>query len=129
MYGETPYDVNTVGDSMTEQEHLDSCNINKMIKNALRGMDIRGGGSAVYGYDDTTMDAVQFRIQKQQLEEQLNAGQKEFTAKELELIPNSIVEKFGFKVKEADGQKSDAITTANGPTSASNTTPATLPKG
>lgn len=57
--------------SLTEQEHTESCDINKMIRDAHRGMTVRGGGTNRYGYDDTTMDAVQFRIQKQELEKNL----------------------------------------------------------
>jgi len=90
----------TEGDSLTEQEHKDSCDINLMLKNVVRGREVRGGGSTKYGYDDTTMDAVQFRIQKEQLEEQLLNGQKEFTQKQLDLIPKEIQQKFGYKLKK-----------------------------
>ena len=48
----------TEGEDLTEQEHLDSCDINKMVKNAMRGMQVRGGNNPKYGYDDMTMDVL-----------------------------------------------------------------------
>lgn len=99
-YSKSPYDIFTEGESLTEQEHLASCDINLMLKASDRGIQVRGGADPVYGYDDTTMDAVQFRIQKADLEEKLLNGQKEFTAEELKLFPPDIVEKFGYKLKQ-----------------------------
>lgn len=106
----------TEGDSLTEQEHADSCDINIMLKSAARGLQVRGSGEPQYGYDDTTMDAVQFRIQKARLEEELaeTAKANEFLEKELDLIPKSIREKFGFKKKtvpESPASKNDDKTT------------------
>lgn len=96
----TKYAVYPVGDSLTEQEHKDSCDINIMLRNNSRGLQIRGGGSTDYGYDDTTMDAVQFRILKAALEEQLLNGQKEFTQPELDLLPPDVIKKFGYTLKK-----------------------------
>lgn len=128
LYPKTKWDFHTEGPSLTEQEHLDSCDINKMIKNILRGMDVRGSNPGQYGYDDTTMDGLTFRIQKQQLEEQLSSGEKEFTKEQLDLIPKSIQEKFGFKLKEQpQAQTTTNQTTTNGPTSSQNNEPATTP--
>ena len=59
-------------EELTEQEHLDSCDINKMVKNAMRGMQVRGGRNPVYGYDDMTMGGLKHRILKQQLELELS---------------------------------------------------------
>lgn len=101
LYKPTKYAFVTVledGDKITEQEHTDSCDINKMIRSIDRGQMVRGGGSTIYGYDDTNMDAVQHRILKQQAEEELKAGPKEFTQEILDLIPASIKQKFGFKL-------------------------------
>ena len=68
QYTPTKYAFHTEGDSLTDQEYKDSCDINKMIAAALRGQDIRGSGPQQYGYDDTTMDGVRFRIEKEQLD-------------------------------------------------------------
>lgn len=125
MYEKSKWDFHCEGPSLTEQEHKDSCDINKMIKNALRGMDIRGSNPGIYGYDDTTMDGLSFRIQKQELEEQLSSGQKEFTKEEFDLIPDSIKQKFGFKLKAT--QNDDQTTNTNSPTINEPPTPATTP--
>lgn len=125
LYKTTKWDVNTEGPSLTEQEHKDSCDINKMIKNALRGQDVRGGGSGQYGYDDVNMDALTFRIQKQQLEEQLQNGPKEFTQEVLDLIPESIKNKFGYKRVKNDEIKNDDKNPTNVQTTPPPTTPPT----
>lgn len=87
-------------DSLTEQEHKDSCDINLMLKAASRGQDIRTRKTSDYGHDDLTMDALSMRIQKADLEEKLLSGQKEFTQKELDLFPEEIRKKFGYKLKK-----------------------------
>lgn len=100
MYKPTKFAFHTEGEPLTEQEHKASCDINKMIKNAHRGLPVRGGYAPRYGYDDTTLDGVQFRIQKQMVEDNLNEVSKtEFTQKEFDLIPKDIREKFKFRVK------------------------------
>lgn len=126
MYEKGPFDTIVEGESLTEQEHKDSCDINIMIKNALRGAQIRGSEIADYGYDDTTMDGVQFRIQKANLEKQLATGEKEFTKETLALIPESIVKRFGFTVKETP--KKDDQTTIKGDTLNENPPSATTPQ-
>lgn len=108
-----------------EQEHKDSCDINKMIKNVQRGLEIRGSGPQQYGYDDTTMDALTLRIQKQQLEEELKKAQNiEFTEEELKHIPDQVQKKFKFKKKAKNGdQKNDQTNqTANTQPSTTKTT-------
>jgi len=70
-YTPSKFAFHTEGETLTEQEHKDSCDINKMIRSVKTGQMVRGGGSASYGYDDTTLDAVTFRCQKQQLEAEL----------------------------------------------------------
>lgn len=103
MYKPTKFAFYTEGEPLTEPEHKNSCDINKMIKNAHRGLPVRGGYTPRYGYDDTTLDGVRFRIEKAQLEDDLKQSSKnEFTEKEFELIPSSIREKFNFKVKKDD---------------------------
>lgn len=88
-------------EELTEQEHLDSCDINKMVKNAMRGMQVRGGNNPVYGYDDTTMDGLQYRILKQQLEQELgDLSTAEFDQETLDQIGPEIVKKFGLKLKK-----------------------------
>lgn len=96
-----PYDTVVDPESLTEQEHVDSCDINKMLRSAINGHDIRMRNPGSYGYDDTTMDAVQFRVEKQRLEEELGktASEHEFEEHELAHIPDQVQKKFGFKKK------------------------------
>lgn len=104
----------TEGESLTEQEHQDSCDINKMIKSALRGMEVRGSDNDRYGYDDMTMDGLSHRIQKQALEESLTdlANKNEYTDEELAAIPESVKQKFKFKSKgKSQKAKNDDQTT------------------
>lgn len=66
-------------ESLTEQEHLESCDINIMIYNAHRGMEIPGGGPTEGGYDDTTLSGLDLRIQ---LDQDLNKMAEEGITKE-----------------------------------------------
>lgn len=92
----------TEGDSLVEPEHKDSCDINRMIRDAHRGLQVRGGKKPVFGYDDTTLDAVQFRIQKAETEQYLkDLANEQLDEDELKHIPESIKKKFGFKAKKA----------------------------
>lgn len=99
LYKPTKHAFYTEGDSLTEQEHKDSCDINKMIRSIERGQNVRGGGSTTYGFDDVNMDGVQHRILKAEIESQLSNGPKEFEKEELDLIPDQVRKKFGFKQK------------------------------
>lgn len=101
LYSPTKFAFFTEGDPVTEPEHKDSCDINKMMRNALKGLQVRGGPPPVYGEDDLTMDALTFHIRKSELEKELikNSEQLEFTKEELELIPKNVREKFSFKSK------------------------------
>lgn len=100
-YLSSDYAIYPEGDSLTEQEHKDSCDINKMIKNAARGLQVRGGSEPKFGYDDTTMDGVQFRIQKEQLEKSLSeiSRSNEFSPDELKHVPENVKKKFKFRQK------------------------------
>lgn len=116
-YGKTKHDLIMEPSEMdvfpegAEQEHKKSCDINNMIKDLLRGIDVRGNAiPPQYGYDDTTLSGLDHRIQKQELEDQLRESAKtEFSEEEFNLIPQSIREKFGFKKKPQ--QKNDDQTT------------------
>lgn len=121
-----PYAFFTEGESLTEQEHAASCDINKMVRDAARGVAIRGQSSEpVYGYDDTTMDAVRFRIEKAAIEknlaetfhQELDLPDEEISAleKTLESIPQKTREKFGMKLrpKQKTVEKNDAKTQNN----------------
>lgn len=104
QYKHSKHAYYTDPESLTEQEHADSCDINIMIRNAQRGHDIRGGPAPVYGHDDLTIDGVQHRIRKEQTERELAeiARTQEFTEEELSqmrLNPEQ-QKKFGFKVKK-----------------------------
>lgn len=104
LYKETPWDLVCDDEHLTEQEHIDSCDANKILKAALRGqMVLSSRGEPQYGYDDTTMDGLSFRIQKQKLEEELGSLPKdlEFEENDFNQISPQIREKFGLKVKKA----------------------------
>ncbi|AZL82943.1 hypothetical protein [Apis mellifera associated microvirus 61] len=107
--------------SLTEQEHKNSCDINIMLKNAARGMQIRGGSQPRYGFDDTTLDGVSHRIQKEQVEASLRdaAQNNEFDENELKHIPPDLQKKFGFKTKKGStkpaAQNDDDKTTTKKP--------------
>lgn len=95
----------TEGDSLTEQEHKDTCDINKMIKKISLGQEVPGKKLAPWGEqytDDTTMDGLRFRIEKEQLEKSLNqiAATEELDEAAMEHIPKSIQEKFKFKTRK-----------------------------
>lgn len=105
------YATQIIGESLTEQEHLDSCDINKMLKAASRGQHVRGGKTPKFGFDDTTMDGLQHRIQKQRLENELQQtfSNHEFTEEQINAIPDSVKEKFAGKIKlrKKDAAKND----------------------
>lgn len=97
----------TEGDSLTEQEHKDSCDVNKMIHSAHKGLQVRGSKhKPQYGYDDTTVDAVTFHIQKEEAITGLHetASKNEFESKDLEKIPEDVRKKFGFKKKKSQNE-------------------------
>lgn len=105
-YKPTKHAFYTEGDSMTEPEHLDSCDINKMVKSALNGQQIRGSSAPhIYGHDDTTMDGVHHRILKDQTEAELRAASKTELPSEFEShFPPKVREKFGLKFKASAAQ-------------------------
>nr|QJB21696.1 MAG: hypothetical protein [Microvirus sp.] len=94
--------------TLTEPEHTDSCDINKIIGRMARGLDVRTKKLAPWGEqytDDTTIDGTQHRIKKEQIENDLAALAKEPIEDEhFELIPKTLREKFGFK-KKGTGKK------------------------
>lgn len=88
--------------SLTEEEHGPSCDINLMLKNAARGMQIRGAGyHPISGVDDLTMDAITYHQMKSENLENLRslAQGNEFSEEVLKTLPQKIREKFGFKVE------------------------------
>lgn len=102
MFEFSPYAIHNDEPSLTEQEHINSCDANKMIKAAMNGQTFRGTTSEPqYGYDDTTLDAVQYRIQKEALEKELNdiSSTHEFEPQELNYIPDPVKKRFKFKQK------------------------------
>lgn len=91
MYKTPPFSTLVEGESLTEKEHAASCDINKMIQSAARGMQIRQGRQPRYGYDDTTMDLLHHRIAKEQNE----AAMAEIELpEELENLPEETKAKF-----------------------------------
>lgn len=128
LYDSSDYAWYPTGKSLTETEHTDSCDINKMVKNAARGLQIRGGSQPQYGYDDTTLDGVQLRIQKEALEASLStlARETELSPDELKHVPDHVQKKFGFKTKKAIQKPGDQ--NANDQTNANSAvTPPAIP--
>lgn len=118
MYEPTKHAFFCTGESLTEPEHMESCDINTMVRNAARGLQVRGGPQPVFGYDDTTMDGVQFRIQKEALEKELQASAKnEIEPQFADFIPESVKKKFGFKTKQAKPVEEQLPLTPPGPPS------------
>lgn len=110
MYEFGPHATINDEPSLTETEHGPSCDINHMMRNIHRGLMVRGGAQPVYGEDDLTLDAVSFRIQKQQLEEELMQEAIEPIDEEIyKRIPQRIREKFGFKVKANPAKRDDEL--------------------
>lgn len=104
-YKSTKWAMKDFGPSLTEQEHKDSCDINKMVRSAKRGMQVRGSGNPVrYGFDDMTLDSVQFRISKQQAEEDMDEiiGNSELTDGDVETLKRvapGVAKKYESKIK------------------------------
>lgn len=111
LYKPSKHAIYPDGESLTEQEHKDSCDINKMIRDAHKGRQVRGGSQPRYGFDDTTVDPINFRIQKEQIENDLSATAKahEFSPEELKHVHPDVQKKFGFRTKKAppDPPKND----------------------
>lgn len=103
----------TNGPSLTEQEWKDQCDINQMLRKAARGLEVPGGGSTQYGYDDTTMDAITFRIKKAELEEALSkSAESEVDEETFKLIPETIRKRFGFRQSPGKVQAGDTMSPA-----------------
>ena len=119
---EVPYATEVDTESLTEQEHKDSCDINIMLRNAARGFNIRMSSSQpIYGSDDMTLDTLQHRINIEKAEADLQhvADNVEFTPEEFNMIPEVVKRKFKFKVKkkqQSESAKNDDQTTTNAKT-------------
>lgn len=116
-----PHDLVCLDDHLTEQEHIPLCDVNRMVKNAMRGQAVlTNGQQPIYGYDDTTMDGHTLRIQRAQLESELQefANANELSEEEAKLIPKTVQEKFKIRIKKAKAsdEKNDDQTTNKTPT-------------
>lgn len=124
-----PHDLVCTDDHLTEQEHIPLCDVNRMVKNAMKGQAVLTSNSQpVYGYDDTTMDGHNLRIQKRALEEQLQefAQNNELSEDEAQHIPKTIQEKFKIRVKKSkasDNTNDEQKTTIQNSTADTNSTP------
>lgn len=98
---------NTTGESMTEQEFKKSCDINQMMKDLHRGLNVRTAQPAAYGYEDMNMSRLDVNLEIQRLEKELTeyAEANEFLQHELDAIPENIRKKFNFRLKKPDQQK------------------------
>lgn len=102
QYKSTRFDTPVDPESLTEQEHKDSCDVNRMILSASKGLNVRGGGSTQYGYDDTTMDAVQHRILKAKVETELKSLNtiEELSDDQIRSIPDSVKKHLKLRPKQ-----------------------------
>ena len=107
----TPYF--TEGESLTEQEHKDSCDINKMIRALERGQQVRGGNQPRFGIDDTTMDGVQFRLEKERLEAEM--AETELPEEHEKHVPEHIKKKFKPRKPKAEPATASQSSTPNQP--------------
>lgn len=102
QYKPTKHAFYTEGDSLTETEHQESTDINKIMKDILNGKQVRTGPEPVFGEDDLNLTAVQHRINKQKIEDELQqiAAEHEFSEEELKHVPKKVQEKIKFKTKK-----------------------------
>lgn len=121
-YQSSKYAFHTVGESLTEPEFQKDCDINVMFRRLHQGQPVSTKPTSGFGYDDTTLDGLSFRIQKQRTEEELAqiAKTHEFTEEELRYIPEKVKKKFSFRQKKAapaadpkkDGSSSSPVPTS-----------------
>ncbi|AXH77210.1 MAG: hypothetical protein [Microviridae sp.] len=112
LYKSTKWDLVCEDEHQTEQEHIESCDANKILKAALRGQMILGNGrQPIYGNDDLTMDGLSFRIEKARLEQELGelSTNMELTQEEIDSIHPKVREKFQFRTKKRE-QKAETKT-------------------
>lgn len=104
LYTPAPDAIYCEGESLTEPEHAASCDVNKMIIAASRGQDVRGSQSqAQFGYDDTTMDGLTFRIEKERLERELKQtlDEVDFSDEEEKHIPEEVKKRYKIRKRAA----------------------------
>ncbi|QXP08157.1 MAG: hypothetical protein [Arizlama microvirus] len=106
-----PYATFNNDPSQTEPEHQDSTDINKMLRRALQGLDVRGSDKPqVYGDDDTTQTLLSIKLEKQELEDYLsNLPKDELTSEQLSLIDPKLVKQFGLIPKRQDLIQNDEL--------------------
>lgn len=115
-----------VGESLTEQEHLESCDINRQVERARRGLPLIGSANEPrYGVDDTNLDLMQVKNALRDAEARMNEVPKDsLSEEELAHVPEGVRKKFGLKAKpkspavkpsEAVGDKAQTPGVANGP--------------
>lgn len=103
----TPYDTPVDTESMTEQEHKDSCDINKMILAAHRGQQIRQAKPGLWvdgSFDDMNQSLTSLRIQKEHTEIALAeyAQNNELTEAEWKAFPDEVKKRFKLRKKKQD---------------------------
>lgn len=110
-YQHSKFAFQCTGEKLTEQEHKDSCDINRMIRNAIRGNPVRTQKIPPWRdglTDDMNRSGLSHRIEKQKLESQLSELAKtDLHPEALKEIPESLQKKFGFKSKKPKPAKND----------------------
>nr|QJB20066.1 MAG: hypothetical protein [Microvirus sp.] len=109
-----PYATFNNDPSQTEPEHQDSTDINKMLKRAIQGLDVRGAksmGKWEEGtVDDTTQTLLSIKLEKKELEDYLsNLPKDELTSEQLSLIDPKLVKQFGLYPKRQDQIQNDEL--------------------
>lgn len=108
----TKYDTPVDPESLTEQEHKDSCDINKMILAAHRGQQIRQAKPGLWvdgAFEDMNQTLTSLKIQKEHTETALAeyASQNELTDEEWKAFPDEIKKRFKLRKKKATSQTND----------------------
>lgn len=119
LYKYSKFAVECHGDKLTEQEHKDSCDINKMIRSAARGLPVRQRQIPPWRdglSDDLNQSGLSHRIRKQQIESELSdlALKNELDPETLAKIPPAVQKRFGFrsKAKKTEQAKKQGTTQA-----------------
>lgn len=99
-----PYALKNDKPSLTEPEHKESCDINVMLRRVHNGQQVRvSRNQPQYGHDDTTIDGLSHRINKQNLEQDLQQtfNSHEFSPEEADALPGQVKQRFKIKIKKS----------------------------
>lgn len=108
QYTPSKYAFYTSDEILVEQEHKEDCDSNVIIKRAHNGQFINTKNPAGYGYDDVTLDGVQYRILREQVTESINETlENEFEEEDAEKLKAALPENLAKRVKVKRKQDPD----------------------